>query len=196
MLFSIGGLATQRFTAAPPVEGTEVKVQGEIPAPLLTFAEEASGDIFVSGLAEYVHVDVYGGFGSLFSGGFTSESVTFKIPPTREADILFRGEAVERVAFNPPEETAHIVLTGEGVVPLRTFSEQPFGVIPVSGVAIEKNTESRQCNCRAECCNATDAVEEVSLQWVCSKGFCCTVERCNTTRSIVIWNISGSSDTR
>ena len=142
MLFSMGGLATQRFTAAPPVEGTEVKVQGDIPAPLLTFAEEASGDIFVSGLAEYVHVDVYGGFGTLFSGGFTSESVTFKIPPTREADILFRGEAVERVAFNPPEETAHIVLTGEGVVPLRTFSEQPFGVIPVSGVAIEKNTEA------------------------------------------------------
>jgi hypothetical protein len=142
MLFSMGGLATQRFTAAPPVEGTEVKVQGDIPAPLLTFAEEASGDIFVSGLGEYVHVDVYGGFGTLFSGGFTSESVTFKIPPTREADILFRGEAVERVAFNPPEETAHIVLTGEGVVPLRTFSEQPFGVIPVSGVAIEKNTEA------------------------------------------------------
>jgi hypothetical protein len=142
MLFSMGGLATQRFTAAPPVEEATIKVQGEIPAPLLTFAEEASGDIFVSGLAEYVHVDVYGGFGSLFSGGFTSESVTFKIPPTREADILFRGEAVERVAFNPPEETAHIVLTGEGVVPLRTFSEQPFGVIPVSGVAIEKNTEA------------------------------------------------------
>ena len=142
MLFSMGGLATQRFTAAPPVEEATIKVQGEIPAPLLTFAEEASGDIFVSGLAEYVHVDVYGGFGTLFSGGFTSESVTFKIPPTREADILFRGEAVERVAFNPPEETAHIVLTGEGVVPLRTFSEQPFGVIPVSGVAIEKNTEA------------------------------------------------------
>ena len=142
MLFSMGGLATQRFTAAPPVEEATIKVQGEIPAPLLTFAEEASGDIFVSGLAEYVHVDVYGGFGSLFSGGFTSESVTFKIPPVREGDILFSGEAVERVAFNPPEETAHIVLTGEGVVPLRTFSEQPFGVIPVSGVAIEKNTEA------------------------------------------------------
>ena len=142
MLFSMGGLATERFTAAPPVEEATIKVQGEIPAPLLTFAEEASGDIFVSGLAEYVHVDVYGGFGTLFSGGFTSESVTFKIPPVREGDILFSGEAVERVAFNPPEETAHIVLTGEGVVPLRTFSEQPFGVIPVSGVAIEKNTEA------------------------------------------------------
>ena len=142
MLFSMGGLATQRFTAAPPVEEATIKVQGEIPAPLLTFAEQPFGVIPVSGLGEYVHVDVYGGFGTLFSGGFTSESVTFKIPPTREADILFRGEAVERVAFNPPEETAHIVLTGEGVVPLRTFSEQPFGVIPVSGVAIEKNTEA------------------------------------------------------
>ena len=141
LLFSMGGIATEVFAAAPAIEGTEIKLSGTTSPEIRTFAEQPLGDIFVGGLAEYVHVDVYGGFGTLFSGGFTSESVTFKIPPTREADILFRGEAVERVAFNPPEETAHLLLSGEVVIPLRTFAEQPTVRVAISGVAIEKNTE-------------------------------------------------------
>jgi len=141
LLFSMGGIATEVFAAAPAIEGTEIKLSGTTAPEIRTFAEQPLGDIFVGGLAEYVHVDVYGGFGTLFSGGFTSESVTFKIPPTREADILFRGEAVERVAFNPPEETAHLLLSGEVVIPLRTFAEQPTVRVAISGVAIEKNTE-------------------------------------------------------
>ena len=141
LLFSMGGIATEAFTAAPAVEGTEIKLSGSTSPEIRTFAEQPFGVIPVSGVGDYIHVDVYGGFGTLFSGGFTSESVTFKIPPVREGDILFRGSAVEAVGFNPPEETAHLLLSGEVVIPLRTFAEQPFGVIPVSGVAIEKNTE-------------------------------------------------------
>jgi hypothetical protein len=141
LLFSMGGIATEAFSAAAPVEGTEIKLSGTTSPEIRTFAEQPLGDIFVGGLGEYIHVDVYGGFGTLFSRGFTSESVTFKIPPVREGDILFRGEAVERVAFNPPEETAHLLLSGEVVIPLRTFAEQPTVRVAISGVAIEKNTE-------------------------------------------------------
>ena len=141
LLFSMGGIATEAFTAAPAVEGTEIKLSGSTSPEIRTFAEQPFGVIPVSGVADYIHVDVYGGFGTLFSGGFTSESVTFKIPPVREGDILFRGSAVEAVGFNPPEETAHLLLSGEVVIPLRTFAEQPTVRVAVSGVAIEKNTE-------------------------------------------------------
>lgn len=141
LLFSMGGIATEAFTAAPAVEGTEIKLSGSTSPEIRTFTEQPFGVIPVSGVADYIHVDVYGGFGTLFSGGFTSESVTFKIPPVREGDILFRGSAVEAVGFNPPEETAHLLLSGEVVIPLRTFAEQPTVRVAVSGVAIEKNTE-------------------------------------------------------
>ena len=141
LLFSMGGIATEAFTAAPAVEGTEIKLSGSTSPEIRTFAEQPFGVIPVSGVGDYIHVDVYGGFGTLFSGGFTSESVTFKIPPVREGDILFRGSAVEAVGFNPPEETAHLLLSGEVVIPLRTFAEQPTVRVAVSGVAIEKNTE-------------------------------------------------------
>ena len=141
LLFSMGGIATEAFTAAPAVEGTEIKLSGSTSPEIRTFAEQPFGVIPVSGIADERFVDVYGGFGTLFSGGFTSESVTFKIPPVREGDILFRGSAVEAVGFNPPEETAHLLLSGEVVIPLRTFAEQPTVRVAVSGVAIEKNTE-------------------------------------------------------
>ena len=142
LLFSMGGIATEVFAAAPAIEGTEIKLFGTTSPEIRTFAEQPLGDIFVSGIAEVINVDVYLAEGTLFSGGFTSESVTFKIPPVRDGDILFRGSAVEAVGFNPPEETAHLLLSGEVVIPLRTFAEQPTVRVAISGVAIEKNTEA------------------------------------------------------
>ena len=142
LLFSMGGVAGERFAAAPQVKGTEIKLQGEIATPLRTFAEQPFGVVPVSGIADERFVDVYGGFGTLFSGGFTSESITFKIPPVREGDILFRGSAVEATGFNPPDITTHIILSGEGVVPLRTFAEQPTVRIATRGTAVERQTDA------------------------------------------------------
>jgi len=141
LLFSMGGVATEAFAAAPTIKGAEIKLSGTTAPEIRTFAEQPFGVIPVSGIAEVINVDVYLAEGTLFSGGFTSESVTFKIPPVRDGDILFRGSAVEAVGFNPPEETAHLLLSGEVVIPLRTFAEQPTVRVAISGVAIEKNTE-------------------------------------------------------
>ena len=142
LLFSMGGIATEVFAAAPAIDGAEIKLSGTTSPEIRTFAEQPFGVIPVSGIAEVINVDVYLAEGTLFSGGFTSESVTFKIPPVRDGDILFRGSAVEAVGFNPPEETAHLLLSGEVVIPLRTFAEQPTVRVAISGVAIEKNTEA------------------------------------------------------
>ena len=142
LLFSMGGIAEERFTAAPPVKGTEIKLQGEIATPLRTFAEQPFGVVPVSGIADERFVDVYGGFGTLFSGGFTSESITFKIPPVRDGDILFRGSAVEAIGFNPPDITTHVILSGEIATPLRTFAEQPTVRIVVGGTAVERQTDA------------------------------------------------------
>ena len=142
ILFSMGGIATEVFAAAPAIDGAEIKLSGTTSPEIRTFAEQPFGVIPVSGIAEVINVDVYLAEGTLFSGGFTSESVTFKIPPVRDGDILFRGSAVEAVGFNPPEETAHLLLSGEVVIPLRTFAEQPTVRVAISGVAIEKNTEA------------------------------------------------------
>jgi len=142
LLFSMGGVAGERFAAAPQVKGTEIKLQGEIATPLRTFAEQPFGVVPVSGIAEERFVDVYGGFGTLFSGGFTSESITFKIPPVRDGDILFRGSAVEAFGFNPPDITTHVILSGEIATPLRTFAEQPTVRIVTSGTAVERQTDA------------------------------------------------------
>ena len=138
----MGGIATERFTANPPEEGTEIRLSGAIADPLLTFAEEPEVRIAVFGVADVVNVDVYLAEGTIFSRGLVSESITFKIPPTREADVLFRGAAVEAVGFNPSDITTQILITGEGVVPIRTFAEQPVVRIATSGTAVERQADA------------------------------------------------------
>ncbi len=58
----------------------------------------------------------------------------------REAHILFSGTAVERVAFDPPEDGTHVLLTGSGserYIPNWNGS----GTLPVYGQGLESHTE-------------------------------------------------------
>ena len=141
ILFSIGGNAGESLTANPPEEGTQIKLSGSSAPEILTFAEQPFGQIKTNGAGRERFVPNWNGSGTLFSGGFTSESITFKIPPVREGDILFRGSAVEAIGFNPPDITTHIILSGEIATPLRTFAEQPEVRVALSGVAVVLNVD-------------------------------------------------------
>ena len=139
-LFDILGFGGQRVTYSPiPGDGL-LSIFGTSGDPLLTFAESGSGVISTTGIAHTSNTDVTTGDGAIFSSGFGGEARTIKLPPMREAHILFSGTAVERVAFDPPEDGTHILLSGSGTerfIPNWNGS----GTIPLFGQGLESHTE-------------------------------------------------------
>ena len=139
-LFDILGFGGQRVTYSPiPGDGL-LSIFGTSGDPLLTFAESGSGVISTTGIAHTSNTDVTTGDGVIFSSGFGGEARTIKLPPMREAHILFSGTAVERVAFDPPEDGTHVLLTGAGserYIPNWNGS----GTLPVYGQGLESHTE-------------------------------------------------------
>ena len=139
-LFDILGFGGQRVTYSPiPGDGL-LSIFGTSGDPLLTFAESGSGVISTTGIAHTSNTDVTTGDGVIFSSGFGGEARTIKLPPMREAHILFSGTAVERVAFDPPEDGTHILLSGSGTerfIPNWNGS----GTIPLFGQGLESHTE-------------------------------------------------------
>ncbi len=139
-LFDILGFGGQRVAYSPiPGDGL-LSIFGTSGDPLLTFAESGSGIITTTGSAHTSSTNVVTGDGVIFSSGFGGEARTIKLPPFREAHILFGGTAVERVAFDPPEDGTHILLSGSGserYIPNWNGS----GTIPLFGQGLESHTE-------------------------------------------------------
>ena len=60
------GAVSQSFTFGGIIGSGIFTVFGEIADPLLTFAEQPLGDIYVSGIADVVNVDIHFGVGGFF----------------------------------------------------------------------------------------------------------------------------------
>ena len=139
-LFDIAGFGVQKVAYSPiPGDGT-LSIFGTSGDPLLAYAESGSGTITTSGDGRIsISLGVIGE-GAIFSSGFGGEARTIKLPPMREAHILFSGTAVERVAFDPAEDGTHVLLTGSGserYIPNWIGS----GTLPVYGQGLESHTE-------------------------------------------------------
>ena len=139
-LFDILGFGGQRVTYSPiPGDGL-LSIFGTSGDPLLTFAESGSGVISTTGIAHTSNTDVTTGDGVIFSSGFGGEARTIKLPPMREAHILFSGTGEERVSYNPPEEGTEVILSGsasERYIPNWNGS----GTLPLYGQGLESHTE-------------------------------------------------------
>ncbi len=140
-LFDILGYGGQRVVFSPIPGDGELSIYGGLPKPpTLVFAESGSGVISTTGIAHTSNTDVTTGDGYIFSSGFGGEARTIKLPPMREAHILFSGTAVERVVFNPPEDGTHILFAGTGseiYIPNWNGS----GTLPIYGQGLESHTE-------------------------------------------------------
>ena len=138
LLFSITGSAEEAFSFANYDADSAARIFGAIPKPpTLVFAESGFGTFTASGEGEYAHVDIYGGFGTIFAKGIGGESVTRRIPAF-QADLALSGFAGKAVTFNPPDITTHLRITGEGVVPIRTFIESFTVRLTTDGTARER----------------------------------------------------------
>ena len=139
-LFDILGFGGQRVAYSPiPGDGL-LSIFGTSGDPLLTFAESGSGVISTTGIAHTSDTDVTTGDGAIFSSGFGGEARTIKLPPMREAHILFSGTGEERVSYNPPEEGTEVILSGaasERYIPNWNGS----GTLPLYGQGLESHTE-------------------------------------------------------
>jgi hypothetical protein len=151
-LFGING-AAEAVSFNPPDITTDIKLSGVL-AESFTVPYTGTGSLFtVNNLVErvLVHHFVFGtinvsgvaatprardfiGSGAIFSNGISSESLTKRLPAFT-AHIKFGGTSEEVFSANPPEEGTEIRLSGDTTPQILTFAEQPFGVIPVSGIA-------------------------------------------------------------
>jgi hypothetical protein len=138
LLFSITGSAEEAFSFGNYDADSAARIFGAIPKPpTLVFAESGFGTFTASGEGEYAHVDIYGGFGTIFAKGIGGESVTRRIPAF-QADLALSGFAGKAVTFNPPDITTHLRITGEGIVPIRTFIESFTVRLTTDGTARER----------------------------------------------------------
>jgi len=138
LLFSITGSAEEAFSFGNYDADSAARIFGSIPKPpTLVFAESGFGTFTASGEGEYINVDVYGGFGTIFAKGIGGESVTRRIPAF-QADLALSGFAGKAVTFNPPDITTHLRITGEGVVPIRIFAEVFTVRLATDGTARER----------------------------------------------------------
>ncbi len=139
MLFSFLGEGKESFVANPPEEGAEVRLRGTSEDPLLAYAEESSGTIFISGIGGTDRTRAFVGSGSLRKLSGAAESITFN-PEEKQLLFSFTGSVTEKVTANPPEEGTEIRIFGDAIPKVR-FQEDVFGRIPISGEGIVKQTK-------------------------------------------------------
>jgi len=138
LLFSITGSAEEAFSFGNYDADSAARIFGSIPKPpTLVFAESGFGTLSLSGEAGVVNIDVYGGFGTIFSKGVGGESLTRRIPAF-QADLTLSGFAGKAVTFNPPDITTHLQITGESIVPIRSFAEVFTVRLATDGTARER----------------------------------------------------------
>ena len=140
MLFSFTGVGGEVFTANPPEKGTEIRISGEH-VVRATNAEQPFGRIPISGEGSVPRTKVFIGSGTFKKFSGAAESITFN-PLEKQMLFSFNGVGKEIFSANPPEETAELRLRGTTDPENLTFAEQPFGRIPVTGIADTDRTRS------------------------------------------------------
>ena len=142
MLFSFAGELGEAFIANPPEEGTEIKFFGEIPTPLLTFAEQPEIQISVSGTAIQRYRPNVIGSGSFRKLSGAAESLTIN-PEEKQLLFSFTGGITSEkhtevyVGVDTPIRIRRGALTD-----FETFDWQPSwvsqGTVKVSGDVRDK----------------------------------------------------------
>ena len=140
MLFSFTGVGGEVFTANPPEKGTEIRISGEH-VVRATNAEQPFGRIPISGEGSVPRTRIHIGSGTFKKFSGAAESITFN-PLEKQMLFSFNGVGKEIFSANPPEETAELRLRGTTEPEILTFAEQPFGRIPVTGIADTDRTRS------------------------------------------------------
>jgi len=130
----LSGTATEAVGFNPPDITTQIKISGGIPEPLLTFAEQPTVRVAISGVAIEKNTEVYFGTGSIFSRGITSESVTRKLPEFT-AHLNINGVATESATFREIFFGSLFTFRGSASPALLTFAEKPQTLGRISGVA-------------------------------------------------------------
>ena len=130
----VKGAVSQRFTFGGNIGSGVFTVFGEIADPLLTFAEQPLGNIYLSGDAVVVNVDIHFGVGGLFSIGAANEAITLKLPAF-QADISFSPEKAGVAATFREIGQGEIIFSGEVSEPILTFAEQPSIEVDIFGAS-------------------------------------------------------------
>ena len=142
MLFSFAGELGEAFIANPPEEGTEIKISGEIPTPLLTFAEQPEVQITISGIARDRFRPHHIGSGSFRKLSGAAESLTVN-PEEKQLLFSFTGGITSEkhtevyVGVDTPIRIRRGALTD-----FETFDWQPSwvsqGTVKVTGDVVDK----------------------------------------------------------
>ena len=130
----LSGTAAEAVGFNPPDITTQIKISGGIPEPLITFAEQPTVRVAISGVAIEKNTEVYFGTGSIFSRGITSESVTRKLPEFT-AHLNINGVATESATFREIFFGSLFTFRGSASPALLTFAEKPQTLGRISGVA-------------------------------------------------------------
>ena len=130
----VKGAVSQSFTFGGNIGSGVFTVFGEIGDPLLTFAEQPLGNVYLSGDAVVVNVDIHFGVGGLFSIGAANEAITLKLPAF-QADISFSPEKAGVAATFREIGQAEIIFSGEVSEPILTFAEQPSIEVDIFGAS-------------------------------------------------------------
>ena len=133
MLFSFTGVGGEVFIANPPEDTARIRIFGEH-VVRATNAEQPVGRIPIFGEGSVPRTRVFIGSGTFKKFSGASESLTFN-PLEKQMLFSFNGVGKEIFSANPPERTAELRLRGTTEPEILTFAEQPFGRIPVTGIA-------------------------------------------------------------
>ena len=133
MLFSFTGVGGEVFIANPPEDTARIRIFGEH-IVRATNAEQPVGRIPIFGEGSVPRTRVFIGSGTFKKFSGAAESITFN-PLEKQMLFSFNGVGKEIFSANPPEETAELRLRGTTDPENLTFAEQPFGRIPVTGIA-------------------------------------------------------------
>ena len=133
MLFSFTGVGGEVFIANPPEDTARIRIFGEH-VVRATNAEQPVGRIPIFGEGSVPRTRVFIGSGTFKKFSGAAESITFN-PLEKQMLFSFNGVGKEIFSANPPEETAELRLRGTTEPEILTFAEQPFGRIPVTGIA-------------------------------------------------------------
>ena len=138
MLFSFIGEGQEAFVANPPEEGTEIRLSGSTAPEILTFTEESSGTITLSGTAGVRYVPSYTGSGTFRKLSGAAESFTAN-PDERQMLFSFTGEGSETHTENYIGVEKTIRIRRGALSDFQTFDWQPSwvssGTIKVTGSA-------------------------------------------------------------
>jgi len=127
------GFGRQSFSYANYNGSVEFKLSGEVEIPILTYAEQPTIQISISGTGIERNTESYYGSGlfSVFSGA--AESVGYN-PRDITTDIKLSGDLVESVGFREIGSGIIHNISGSSSPEILTFAEQPRIEIDITGI--------------------------------------------------------------